>query len=61
VRRVVVHNRLVRRYNLAIGLLNAGRLGEALPIFREVAGAAEDPGLRRLAWERATDPAGGRR
>lgn len=61
VRRVVVHNRLVRRYNLAIGLLNAGRLGEAQPIFREVAGAAEDPGLRRLAWERATDPAGGRR
>ncbi len=61
VRRVVVHNRLVKRYNLAIGLLNAGRLGEALAIFREVAGVAEDPGLRRLAWERATDPAGGRR
>ena len=61
VRRVVVHNRLVRRYNEAIGLLNAGRLTEAVPIFREVAAAAEDPGLRRLAWERATAPDGGRR
>ncbi|HPA50338.1 MAG TPA: hypothetical protein PLP50_01940 [Thermoanaerobaculia bacterium] len=61
VRRVVVHNRLVRRYNDAIALLNAGRLAEALPIFREVAEKAEDPGLRRLAWERATAPDGGRR
>lgn len=61
VRRVVVHNRLVRRYNEGIGLLNAGRLGEALALFREVAGKAEDPGLRRLAWERATAPDGGRR
>lgn len=61
VRRVVVHNRLVRRYNEAIGLLNAGRLAEALPIFREVAEKAEDPGLRRVAWERATAPDGGRR
>lgn len=61
VRRVVVHNRLVRRYNEAIGLLNAGRLDLAIPIFREVAAAAEDPGLRRLAWERATAPDGGRR
>ena len=61
VRRVVVHNRLVRRYNEAIGLLNADRLREAVPIFREVAASAEDPGLRRLAWERATAPGGGRR
>lgn len=61
VRRVVVHNRLVRRYNEAIGLLNAGRTAEALTIFREVAEKAEDPGLRRLAWERATSPDGGRR
>ena len=61
VRRVVVHNRLVRRYNEAIGLLNAGRLAEALPVFREVAEKAEDPGLRRVAWERATAPDGGRR
>ncbi len=61
VRRVVVHNRLVRRYNEAIGLLNADRLQEAVPIFREVAASAEDPGLRRLAWERATAPGGGRR
>lgn len=61
VRRVVVHNRLVRRYNEAIALLNAGRLAEALPLFREVAEKAEDPGLRRLAWERATAPDGGRR
>jgi len=61
VRRVVVHNRLVRRYNEAIGLLNAGRRDEAIPLFREVAAAAEDPGLRRLAWERATAPRGGRR
>lgn len=61
VRRVVVHNRLVRRYNEAIGLLNADRYDLALPIFREVAAAAEDPGLRRLAWERATAPNGGRR
>lgn len=61
VRRVVVHNRLVRRYNEAIGLLNAGRTAEAVAIFREVFEAAEDPGLRRLAWERATAPAGGRR
>ncbi len=61
VRRVVVHNRLVRRYNEAIALLNAGRLAEALPLFREVAEKAEDPGLRRVAWERATAPDGGRR
>ena len=61
VRRVVLHNRLVRRYNEAIGLLNAGRTAEALAIFREVAERAEDPGLRRLAWERATSPDGGRR
>jgi hypothetical protein len=61
VRRVVVHNRLVRRYNEGIGLLNADRTAEALAIFREVAAAAEDPGLRRLAWERATAPNGGRR
>jgi len=61
VRRVVVHNRLVRRYNEAIGLLNAGRGGEALPIFRDVAAKAEDPGLRRLAWERANAPASPRR
>ena len=61
VRRVVVHNRLVRRYNDAIALLNAGRLAEALPLFREVAEKAEDPGLRRIAWERATAPDGGRR
>lgn len=61
VRRVVVHNRLVRRYNEAIGLLNAGRTAEALAVFREVAGKAEDPGLRRLAWERATASDGGRR
>jgi hypothetical protein len=60
VRRVVVHNRLVRRYNEAIGLFNAGRWTEALPIFREVAGVAEDPGLRRLAWERANTPAAAR-
>lgn len=56
VRRVVVHNRLVRRYNEAIALLNAGRREDAVPIFREVAAAAEDPELRRLAWERATAP-----
>ena len=61
VRRVVVHNRLVRRYNDAIALLNAGRLAEAIPLFREVAQRAEDPALRRLAWERATAPDGGRR
>jgi APA family basic amino acid/polyamine antiporter len=61
VRRVVLHNRLVRRYNVAIGLLNADRTAEALAIFREVAERAEDPGLRRLAWERATSPDGGRR
>lgn len=61
VRRVVVHNRLIRRYNEGIGLLNADRTAEALAIFREVASAAEDPGLRRLAWERATAPDGGRR
>lgn len=60
VRRVVVHNRLVRRYNEAIGLLNAGRREEAVPIFREVAASAEDPALRRLAWERATAPPPGR-
>ena len=60
VRRVVVHNRLIRRYNEGIGLLNADRTAEALANFREVAAAAEDPGLRRLAWERATAPDGGR-
>lgn len=56
VRRVVAHNRLVRRYNQAVGLLNAGRREEALAMFREVAEAAEDPGLGRLARERATSP-----
>ena len=61
VRRVVLHNRLVKRYNEAIGLLNAGRRQEALPVFRQVAASAEDPDLRRLAWERATAPAAGRR
>ena len=48
-RRLVTHNRLVRRFNAAVGLLNAGRGDAAVGVFREVAAATEDPSLAARA------------
>ncbi len=48
-RRLVTHNRLVRRFNGAVGLLNAGQGDAALGVFREVAARAEDPSLAAQA------------
>jgi hypothetical protein len=48
-RRLVTHNRLVRRFNGAVGLLNAGQGAAALGVFREVAAATEDPSLAARA------------
>ena len=62
-RRLVTHNRLVRRFNAAVGLLNAGEGAVALGVFREVAAATEDPSLaaRARAHVAEIEAGGGRK
>ena len=62
-RRLVTHNRLVRRFNGAVGLLNAGQGAAALGVFREVAAQAEDPALaaRARAHVAEIEAGGGRK
>ncbi len=62
-RRLVTHNRLVRRFNGAVGLLNAGQGAAALGVFREVAAATEDPSLaaRARAHVAEIEAGGGRK
>jgi hypothetical protein len=62
-RRLVTHNRLVRRFNGAVGLLNAGQGAAALGVFREVAAQAEDPSLaaRARAHVAEIEAGGGRK
>ncbi len=62
-RRLVTHNRLVRRFNAAVGLLNAGQGAAALGVFREVAAATEDPSLaaRARAHVAEIEAGGGRK
>ena len=62
-RRLVTHNRLVRRFNAAVGLLNAGQGAVALGVFREVAAATEDPSLaaRARAHVAEIEAGGGRK
>ncbi len=62
-RRLVTHNRLVRRFNAAVGLLNAGQGAAALGVFREVAAATEDPslGARARAHVAEIEAGGGRK
>ena len=48
-RRLVTHNRLVRRFNGAVGLLNAGEGAAAVGVFREIAAVAEEPDLAARA------------
>ncbi len=62
-RRLVTHNRLVRRFNAAVGLLNAGQGTAALGVFREVAARTEDPSLaaRARAHVAEIEAGGGRR
>ncbi|MBK9087655.1 MAG: hypothetical protein IPL90_00840 [Holophagales bacterium] len=62
-RRLVTHNRLVRRFNAAVGLLNAGQGAAALGVFREVAAMTEDPSLaaRARAHVAEIEAGGGRK
>lgn len=62
-RRLVTHNRLVRRFNAAVGLLNAGQGAAALGVFREVAARTEDPSLaaRARAHVAEIEAGGGRK
>lgn len=62
-RRLVTHNRLVRRFNAAVGLLNAGQGATALGVFREVAARTEDPSLaaRARAHVAEIEAGGGRK
>ncbi|HYN43325.1 MAG TPA: hypothetical protein VE129_16225 [Thermoanaerobaculia bacterium] len=62
-RRLVTHNRLVRKFNAAVGLLNAGQGAAALGVFREVAVATEDPSLaaRARAHVAEIEAGGGRK
>ncbi len=62
-RRLVTHNRLVRRFNVAVGLLNAGQGAVALGLFREVSAATEDPSLaaRARAHVAEIEAGGGRK
>ncbi len=48
-RRLVTHNRLVRKFNAAVGLLNAGQGDAAIGVFRDVAAMTEDPALAARA------------
>ena len=60
-RRLVTHNRLVRRFNAAVGLLNAGQGDAALGVFREVAAADGRPLARRAGAGPRRGDRGGRR
>ena len=62
-RRLVTHNRLVRRFNAAVGLLNAGQGDAAVGVFREVAAQTEDPSLaaRARAHVAEIEAGGGRK
>ncbi len=62
-RRLVTHNRLVRKFNAAVGLLNAGQGEAALGVFREVAAMTEDPSLaaRARAHVAEIEAGGGRK
>lgn len=62
-RRLVMHNRLVREFNVAVGLLNAGQGDAAVGVFREVAAQAEDPSLaaRARAHVAEIEAGGGRK
>lgn len=62
-RRLVAHNRLVRKFNAAVGLLNAGQGDAAVGVFREVAARAEDPLLaaRARAHVAEIEAGGGRK
>ena len=62
-RRLVTHNRLVRRFNAAVGLLNAGQGDAAVGVFREVAARTEDPSLaaRARAHGAEIEAGGGRK